>query len=112
LIRNPDNEAESEKVLVKRLVAWEWWADIVDIEIWARTWVECELPVCLVWIFPILTVHICSGLGMPKQFVVYLLQYSSFRPCICFMANIYVELLDWFYPKQWRESSLDLVPVT
>jgi len=67
LIRKPDNEAESENVLVKRPVAWGRWADIVDIEICTRTWVACESSVCFVWIFPLLTVYICSGLGRPKQ---------------------------------------------
>jgi len=65
---SPITEAES----VKRLVARGRGADIVDIEICARTRVECEWSVCFVWMSPIFDGYFWSSLGMPTQFFFYL----------------------------------------
>jgi len=89
---SPITEEQSEKVLVKRLVAQGRGADIVDSEICARTRVECESSVCFVWIFPILFIF---ALALARQHnlssVICGIQAS---PVQWFHSHICVEPLD------------------
>jgi hypothetical protein len=91
---SPITEAQSEKVPVKRLVARGRGADIVDIEICARTRVECESSVCFVWMFPILFIF---ALALARQNnLSSVIQIAVFKlpPVQWFHSHICVEPLD------------------